>query len=233
MTTELHPWLNTAEAVKAAHDALWCPRLNLPGLFRLVGNDELESEALAILTGCALPPLPQRAVCAREGCGEELAAVRKGAKFCSQKCRRQQSMDVLRSKDGPRSDGPRVGRPRTTGMASADVVVDGPKAYVGSMWSWPVDQMGAYASRTVGLELCNWLRTRHLDKEFSASEFLANMHVAEVESDQSAYEFLTDWLESRGLTVLGDETFEELAEAASLLRGGHFDEMTCAVLMAA
>jgi hypothetical protein len=224
MMPELHPWLDSAEAVDAARKAVQIPLALLPGLAAIAGRDELYSEALAILTECALPPRDQlRETCARQGCGEELASVRKGAKFCSQKCRRQHGMDVIRSKEG-------TTRPHG---ASAVVLDATPQGHIGSMWEWPDDQRAKYAVRIIGYALNNWLRTGFKGREIPSTETLANMNVTSPEADQDAREWLTDWLEARGIRVTGDESFEELAEAASLLLGGHMDEMTCAILMAA
>lgn len=145
MTTALalHDWITTPEALEAAERALFHPRHNLPKLADAAGTDALRARAMVLLSECALPPAPRRTVCAREGCGEALASVRKGADFCSQKCRRLHSADA----------------------ASAPI----PQAHVGGMWSWPEDDRTMYAVRTVGLELCNWLRTQGLDRDVPAS----------------------------------------------------------------
>jgi hypothetical protein len=209
MSERLHPWLNTAEAVDAARKAVQIPLALLPAVANAVGRDELESEALAILTECALPRREDvRLVCAREGCGTSLADVRKGAKFCGQKCRRQHGMDVLRSKDG-------TDRPRGF---SAAVLESGPQSHVGSMHDWPEDERGKYAVRIVGYALNNWLRTRRLGREIASSDALANMNVLVPTPEENPYEFLTGWLEEHGITVSGDETFTELAEAAEHVR---------------
>jgi hypothetical protein len=147
--TGLHPWLTSPEAIEAARKAVQIPMTLMPGMAIRAGRDELYSEALMILTECALPPCGQlRSTCAREGCEADLATVRKGAKFCSQKCRRQHGMDVLRSKDGK-------SRPRGATAVTLDAV---PRAYVGSMWAWPEDARSKYATRIVGYALNNWLR---------------------------------------------------------------------------
>jgi hypothetical protein len=54
----LHPWLCTPEAVEAAEAAVW----NVSNMKLATGFefDDLMSEALAILTDCALPPRSAR-----------------------------------------------------------------------------------------------------------------------------------------------------------------------------
>lgn len=225
MKPNLHPWLSTPEAAEAARKAIQIPLNIMPGLANMVGADELHSEALAILTECALTPRDQAPTeCAK--CGGSLEWVRKGSKFCSPNCRKHFGMDVQRSKCGT------VERPR--GGATAKTLAPVIHAHIGSMWTWPDDVDTSYcAVREIGYVLCNWLRTGQKGREIPATETLANMNVPVPEADQSAYDFLSDFLESKGLVVSGDESFEELAEAASLLRGGHMDEMSCAILMAA
>lgn len=53
---QLHPWLSTPEAAEAARRALAIPLALMGAKAAMVGDDELFSEALAILTECALPP---------------------------------------------------------------------------------------------------------------------------------------------------------------------------------
>jgi hypothetical protein len=55
-TPELHPWLNTPEAAKAAEKAVQIPLTMLPKLSDRVGAEALQRQALAILAECALPP---------------------------------------------------------------------------------------------------------------------------------------------------------------------------------
>lgn len=157
MTPELHPWLSTQEALSAARQAVSIPMSLLGGMARAVGSDELLSEALAILTECALPPRNQPTSCAK--CGESLAGVRAGAKFCSASCRTTYAVWVQREKTFP--------IPPTT------------RAHVGSMHSWPVDEMMRYATREVGYVLCNYLRSHSHPLEIPATDYLADYAQAE------------------------------------------------------
>jgi len=94
-----------------------------------------------------------------------------------------------------------------------------PQGHVGSMHTWPVDDMEAYAVKEVGWALCNYLRTGGKGRELAASETIANMSLANPEPDLGARAFLIDWLEAQGLKVEGTEGFDELAEAAMTIKG--------------
>ena len=74
-STELHPWLSTPEATEAARKAIQIPLALLPSLAGRVSTDKLETQALVILTECAMPPrdLPPTE-CLR--CGGSLEDVR-------------------------------------------------------------------------------------------------------------------------------------------------------------
>ena len=167
-STELHPWLSTPEATEAARKAIQIPLALLPSLAGRVSTDKLETQALVILTECAMPPrdLPPTE-CLR--CGGSLEDVRKGAKFCSPDCRKQYAVNVQRSRGGS------VERPR--GGSAATVLPPAAHAHIGSMYSWPESERRQYAVKTVGYALNNWLRTQHRWAEASASELLANMNV--------------------------------------------------------
>lgn len=79
----LHPWLQTEGAVRAARRAVAIPMSKLPVRSQMIGADELFSEALSILTECALPPRERQAtLCAFCG-GLIPETVRKNAKYCS------------------------------------------------------------------------------------------------------------------------------------------------------
>lgn len=135
--SQLHPWLSTPEALEAAEKAAQIPLAMLPNLATLVGADVLHSEALAFLAECAVPPrTPERTVCAV--CGTPLASIRVGAKFCTQKCRKQRQEERLQ------------------GGKTTETL----PAHIGSMWGWPEDQRDSYAIRTVGYLLNNYLRTK-------------------------------------------------------------------------
>lgn len=154
--TELHPWLSTTDALNAARQAVSIPMKLIPGHARAIGADELLSEALAILTECALPPMDRtETVCAR--CGGSLDLVRAGAKFCSTGCRTTYAVHVQRGKA--------FAIPARTG------------GHVGSMWSWPETERQKYAVREVGYVLCNYLRTR--PREILASDYLADYALTE------------------------------------------------------
>ena len=154
----LHPWLSTHDALTAARNSVAIPMTMMGGWARAIGADELLSEALAILTECAVPPEDQtETVCAR--CGGSLDQVRKGAKFCSTTCRTTYGMWVHRNKAFAIP-------PRTLG-------------HVGSMWGWPAEDMQRYAIREVGYVLNNWLRTRSHVVETPTSEYLAEYAAAE------------------------------------------------------
>lgn len=195
---ELHPWLSTPEALDAARKATQIPLSLLPRLAAIVGTDELASEALAILTECALPPRePLRAVCAK--CGGSLAGVRAGAKFCSQRCRTHHAKNVQRGK--------------------TEVLPSGTHAHIGSMHAWPEAERSKYAIRTVGYALNNYLRTRQHARETPASETLANLNVPVAEPEETPREIVEAYLDSKGIKYTGEESFEELCEAAMSARG--------------
>jgi hypothetical protein len=145
MNTEMHPWLSTPEAAEAARKAVQIPLALLPELASRVGADKLETQALAILTECALPPRDQAPTeCAK--CGTSLGGVRKGSRFCGPDCRREYAANMPEaSKSHPR------GATRSTAQVQP--------AYVGSMHSWPEDDRQRYAAREIGYALMNWLRT--------------------------------------------------------------------------
>lgn len=197
-TPELHPWLSTPEASAAARKAIQIPLSLLPKLAVIVGADELASEALAILTECALPPREvQRPLCAT--CLGSLDRVRAGAKFCSPNCRSRYGMRVVRSK--AETLPPRTG------------------AHIGSMHDWPEAEMSKYAIRTIGYVLNNYLRTRGHAVETPATDAMANMMLAVEEPEETARDIMERYLESKGVRVSGDEEFAELAEAALHVRG--------------
>jgi hypothetical protein len=130
------------------------PLALLPELANRVGTDKLETQALAILAECALPPrdLPPTE-CAR--CHARLEGVRKGAKFCSPNCRRAYAASLPK---------PSESRPRGATRATAQVQ----PAYTGSMHSWPETDRQRYAAREIGYALMNWLRTRSAPMETEA-----------------------------------------------------------------
>lgn len=214
MTSQLHPWLSSREAVRAAEKAAEVPLVMMSGPAYAVGRDELVSEALAILTECALPPRdrPDRflasGVCSAEGCGNQLTRPRSGspAKFCSPACRKLHAKRVTRT---------RAGNAKVTAEA---LPLTSSASHIGSMHEWPEDQRVKYAIRTVGYVLCNWLRTRRPGAEISASDMIANMNVPTPVADDTPREFIENFLESRGLQVTGAETFLELCEAARNLK---------------
>ena len=161
MTPELHPWLSTPDALTAARKSVGIPMTMVAGWARTIGADELLSEALAILTECALPPRDRaETVCA--SCGGSLDYVRAGAKFCSDNCRKKHAVWVQRGKAFPIP-------PSTAG-------------HFGSMHSWPEADMTRYAVREVGYVLNNYCRTRSHVLETPASEYLAEYAQAEMES---------------------------------------------------
>jgi hypothetical protein len=193
----LHPWLSSPEAVTAAHRAVQIPLALMGGRALLVGADELLSEAFAILAECAMPPSPvTRPECAR--CGIGLGEVRRGAKFCSARCRMGHAQAVRRL--------------RATPLPPSE------RSHVGSMWAWPASERSKFATREVGYELCNWLRTRHHALETPSSEQLARMEIPAAVSEESPEEFITAYLECHGIRVTGEEAFTELAEAARHVR---------------
>lgn len=195
---QLHPWLSTLEALSAAKKAVQIPLALMGGKALVIGHDELLSEALAILTECALPPREiARVVCAQ--CGGSLEAVRKGAKFCSKKCKDLKGKHVERGK--------------------ADTVPARTQAHIGIMWTWPEEDRAKYAIREVGYALNNYLRTRRHACETPAGETLANMNVAVEEPEETPREVVESFLESRGVHATGEESFEELCQAARSILG--------------
>ncbi len=194
----LHPWLSTPEAVKAARAATRIPESKLPSAARATGSDELFSEALAILTECAMQPR-ERGHFACAECGGSLVEVRAGAKFCSRQCKHRDTM--RRSRAGRQEALPAM-----------------PKGHIGSMWSWPEGERPAYATREVGLVLCNYLRTRLGRFEIPATPGIENANVVQEASDPEVREILEDFLTAGGVQFEGDELLDELAEAAQWLR---------------
>jgi hypothetical protein len=189
----LHPWLGTPEAAEAAKRAVRIPVSLLAGKAVIIGLDELQSEALAILTECALPPRERlQVLCAR--CGGSLDHVRRGAKFCSRSCK-----DLY---------GKKVERGKTEAIPAR------PASHIGSMWTWPEAQRIQYAVREVGYILNNWLRTRHHVIETPSSDSIANMDVAGEQRQDTPREALEAYLESKGFAVSGEEPFDDLYEAA-------------------
>lgn len=86
MSSDFHPWLSSPESLYAAQTATRIPRTLLPDLTRRITIDALETQALRILTECALPPGTPLAVrCLR--CGGSLGNARVGARFCTRDCR--------------------------------------------------------------------------------------------------------------------------------------------------
>jgi hypothetical protein len=166
----------------------------------MVGKDELLSEALSILTECALPPRTETQVLCAE-CGSKIPdTVRKGAKYCTPQC-------SSKFRD-------RQCRLRGKGFDAKPAPAP-PKTHIGSMWTWPEDQMFAYAVRQVGFQLLNYTRLGHL--ETPASQTLYNLALAG-EIDEDAREIAEAWLEANGIHCTGDETIEDLIEAVSHLK---------------
>lgn len=150
MTPELHPWLDTPDALDAAKNAVRIPMAMMGRNARAIGADELLSEALAILTECARPAVDRTpGTCAR--CGGSLDQVRAGAKFCSPRCRHIYAVWVQRGK--------------------AFALPPSTRGYVGSMWGWPEADRMRYAVREVGYALNNYVRTR--PPEHPSSDYLA------------------------------------------------------------
>lgn len=141
MTSQaLHPWLSTPEAMTACRKSVEVA-VKLAGIKALtLGRDELLSVARYLMTECAAPPRETvEQGCAR--CGGSLAEVRKGAKFCSAKCR----FDHANGRRVP-------GEP----LASTGTrLPDSEHAHIGSMWTWPEDQRLNYAIREVSRRLAN------------------------------------------------------------------------------
>lgn len=206
----LHPWLNTPDAVKAAERAVKVPEYKMPAAAKVVGLDELLSEAFAILTECALPPRERiTAVCVE--CGDELKNVRVGAKYCGAKCRNLAGVRRHRAGGAP----PPPSRP---------------KGHVGSMHSWPEDEMVSFAIREVGLQLCNYLRTRVGRSEVPASPHLENADLPEEADVEGVRGVLEDYLVSHEWDFSDDDTTEDLLDAVQCLR---FVASECCVSVAA
>lgn len=196
----LHPWLDTPEAVQAARRAVRVPEYKMPAAVKAIGADELLSEAFTILTECALPPR-ERGHFACAQCGGELKNVRAGAKYCSPKCRNLAGVRRLRA-------------------GGTEAPPAQPKGHIGSMWSWPEDERVSYATREVGLVLCNYLRTRTGRSEVPASPSIENTNLAQDVADEGTVrEVIEDYLVTCGVEYDGTETLDELVEAAKHLRG--------------
>lgn len=195
---ELHPWLAGPEALEAVRAAVRKTITKMGGKALIIGAAELHSQALVILTECALPPRERlRTLCAQ--CGASLEDVRAGAKFCSPKCRKDH--DYRRK------------------LGTAQTLPASPQGHIGSMWKWPEGSRLQWAASEVSFVLNNYLRSRRDTAETPMSEALANFDAPAEERDEDAYEYLTRWLENHGVTVTGEEVFEELAEAAKHVLG--------------
>lgn len=171
-----HPWLSTPEAVEAAELAVRHALRRESASNRLndqEGSPELLSEALVILTACALeaPQGPTYTEC--QQCGKALGPVRSNSKFCSTRCRKAHS----------RSD--------------AGTLPDAQPAHVGSMWTWPEDRMVAYAVMTVGDALANYARTASPEtvswSELMESEVVQNDVDFERDPDQRLWYLFRPW----------------------------------------
>ena len=202
MNNLLHPWLGTSEAYRAAVKAVSIPMRKLPARAQMLGHDELLSEALSILTECALPPRDrERTVCAE--CGHIIPeTLRKGAKYCTPQCN---------SKAGVRRS-----RMRGKGFDAPPPPAH-PKTHIGTMWAWPEDQREQYAIREVGYRLLHFVSKGQL--ETPSSQTLYNLAVAEPEALENARDIIEAWLESHGIRSTGHETVEELAESARYVLG--------------
>jgi hypothetical protein len=172
----------------------------LPGRAQMIGADELLSEALSILTECALPP-QQRVVSFCHDCGGPMPEGRRvNAKYCSPACTNRAGVKRYRNR-AKGNDG--------------DPVPAAPKTHIGSMWQWPDDQMLAYAIREVGFRLCHFVSTGRL--ETPASQIIANLSVAE-DLAYDAIEIAAAWLEANGVVTMGSESVEELLEAVAFVK---------------
>lgn len=195
----LHPWLSTPEAVKAAERAVKVPEYKMPAAAKVVGPDELLSEAFAILTECALPPR-ERITVACAQCGESLENVRAGAKFCSKKCKHLNTMQRRRA--GRREALPAM-----------------PKGHIGSMHSWPEDERMSYAIREVGFRLCHYIVTRAGKPEVPASPHLDNADLTDEPDVETLRGILEDYLVECGIQFSDADRTEDLIEAVRHLRG--------------
>lgn len=110
--------------------------------------EELYSEALVILTECATPSVTGS--CA--ACGAALTS-RGNSLTCSPRCRKALQRMRLR------------GAPVPTSRAAA-------MAHDGSMFSWPADQMAAYAVTQVSSVLRYWIRDQGAQSEVPSSQWL-------------------------------------------------------------
>ncbi len=198
----LHPWLSTPASYKAAVAAVHTPFYKLPDRARMIGRDELLSEALSILTECGLPPrTEQQVICAE--CNKPLPANRRrGSKYCTPEC-------------GNRA-GVKRSRLRGKGFDAAPPPAP-PKVHIGVMWEWPLDQMHQYAVRQVGLVLCNYVRLGHI--ETPASQTLYNLALAvDIDENEQLRDMVESYLEDHGIFCEGDETIADLAQAVFNLR---------------
>jgi hypothetical protein len=152
-----HPWASTPEAINAARKAVSIPMAKMGRKAAIIGRDELESQALVILTECALEsPEPVSTACAR--CGKPLEHVRRNAKFCSSRCRNTYNMRVRRGQE--------------------EAVPPNPLGHIGSMHSWDEGRMAQFAVQEVGMRLCNYVTTRHDTIETPSSDALERMDEA-------------------------------------------------------
>lgn len=178
---------------------------------QMIGRDELLSEALAILTECALPPREQLRICAYcEGPIPE--SVRKGAKYCTPKCSSSYRDARTRANRGEAAAAKRVEAKGHQEQAPAH-----PKTHIGSMHTWPADEMFAYAVREVGFRLCHFVSHGRLETPSTGSAALVNLEahaVGESDAAEEARELLAVWFESKGIRLTGDETVDDLREAA-------------------
>ncbi len=168
----------------------------------MIGRDELLSEALSILTECALPPrTEQRVMCA--DCGGLIPeSMRRGAKYCSAACNKRAG--VKRS------------RARGKGFDAAPPPAP-PKTHIGVMWEWPADEIKSYAIREVGMRLCNYVRLGQL--ETPSSQTLYNLAIAgEPDETEELRGLVEAHLEDHGIMCDGSETIEDLAQAVFNLR---------------
>lgn len=198
----LHPWLSTPEAYRAAVAAVSIPMSKLPARALMIGRDELLSEALSILTECALPPREERAVICAD-CSKPIPdTVRAGAKYCTPQC-------------GKRA-GVKRSRLRGKGFDQAPPPAP-PKTHIGSMHQWPPAEMVSYAVREVGFRLLNFVRLGHL--ETPASQAIYNLAAAlEPDETEALRELVEAYLEDCGVRCDGSESVEDLAQAVLNLR---------------
>jgi hypothetical protein len=196
--SQLHPWLSTPEAVDAARQAAYLHRTRLSKWANVVGLDELESQALVILTECGQPKPRdmERTECAH--CGGSLAGLRRGAKFCGRSCKSKYAVSVQRGKE--------------------ETLPASTHAHIGCMWDWPAESMALYARTQIHYVLMNYLRGCNFIVEIRASDTLSNMDLPADDTDEDPRELVIAYLESHGIRVDGSESFDELATAALCLR---------------